>query len=159
MNFTSLFLLYCKAWDSGCAVSLFRYRRRCQWLLLVCMCTGLGLVKENSPHWCYPASSREETQNELPKPALLMVVKGIGKSSESGIWAFWCSRHTACFVVGGKMRSRHSNHVQPMGGEGLVLKDLEMFITDLLVIEKAAIHQAAGFSVKHSLLKIFWFSP
>lgn len=49
-------------------------------------------------------------------------------------------------------------NVHPGGAEGLVLKVLEVFITDPLISDKAAVHQAAGFCVKHSLRKIFWFS-
>lgn len=43
-------------------------------------------------------------------------------------------------LVGRKIRSRHSSHVQPGGGEGLVLRDLEAFTPGLLVTEKAAVH-------------------
>ena len=47
----------------------------------------------------------------------------------------------AGILVERKMRSRHSNHVQPGQGEGLVLRDLELFTPDLPVTEKAVIHQ------------------
>lgn len=57
-----------------------------------------------------------------------------------------------------KMRSRHSNHVQPGQGEGLVLRDLEVLTPDLLDTEKGAIHQTVALSVEHSPLKMFWFS-
>lgn len=57
-----------------------------------------------------------------------------------------------------KMRSRHSNHVQPGQGEGLVLRDLEIFTADLLYNEKGIIHQTAALSVECSPLKMFWFS-
>lgn len=56
------------------------------------------------------------------------------------------------------MRSRHSNHVQPGEGEGLVLMDMEAFTPDLLVTEKAAIRQTIGLSVECSPVKMFWFS-
>lgn len=51
------------------------------------------------------------------------------------------------------MRSKHSNHVQPGQGEGLVLRDLEVFTPDLLDTEESAIHQTVAFSVEHSPLK------
>ena len=50
------------------------------------------------------------------------------------------------------------NHLHHWGAEGLVLKVLEVFITDSLISDKAAVNQAAGFCVRHSLWKIFWFS-
>lgn len=57
-----------------------------------------------------------------------------------------------------KMRSRHSNHVQPGQGEGLVQRNMEVFTPDLLDTEKAAIHQTAALSFEHAPLKMFWFS-
>lgn len=60
--------------------------------------------------------------------------------------------------VGRKIRSRHSNHVQPGEGEWLVLRDLEAFTPDLLVTEKAAVHQTVRLPLERSPWKMFQFS-
>lgn len=62
---------------------------------------------------------------------------------------------TSGLLVERKMTSRHSSHVHTEQGEELMHRDLELFMSDLLLIKKAAIHQAVGLSDYHSLQKMF----
>lgn len=45
---------------------------------------------------------KEATQSELPKPAPSVLVKGMGISSYTGIWTFWCSWYAVPFCWGGR---------------------------------------------------------
>lgn len=66
------------------------YRRTCQCLFLVCA----YMFRPGEGQLMLPYRVLEEaTQSELPKPASSMLVKGMGKSSDCGIWAFWRSWH------------------------------------------------------------------
>ncbi|RMB98722.1 hypothetical protein DUI87_24941 [Hirundo rustica rustica] len=96
------------------------------------------------PYRILEEAAQSDSTEGKPAPTMIVIPQTMefGLSDTDGIQA------------DEKVRSRHSNHVQPGQGEGLVLRDLEAFSPDLLDTEKAAILQHSLQQQQHFLLSI-----